>query len=414
MDSPWLEWTVCALAVALAAVSYRRGRWGFVLGLLVIVTAWLLGSAKWFYLPLALGYLALLGRRKPLGIMVVCGGALASAFLCWLFPVPKSSSLAGTFAVGSETVELPADGKSSALVAQIWYPGIADLDAPRTSWLPDPSLAPRFPFHRIRHAVSRSQAGLELAGGGKRLPVVFYEHSWTGHRAENVVQAEDLASQGFVVIAVDHPGQAARVKYRDGSVIVSRLPAALDFSTEQSVAEFEKLAEQCLLERIGNLSRIKNALTNESISRFAGKLELDGAGVFGFSFGGTCALRLCAHDPFFSAGANEDGYALGDEPPRGPFLFFDQEMPEWLLKPAGPDEGPGEALTRRSEDRILKAMAGPDRSRVIVDGARHESFSDGIYGCRVPKIVHAGTRPAAEVHQMLATRLGEFFKRELH
>ena len=118
-------------------------------------------------------------------------------------------------------------------------------------------------------------------------------------------------------------------------------------------------------------------------------------------------------DPSFHAGANEDGFFLGNDNPTGPFLFFDGEMPGWLTKEAGPGEGAAEALTRRSEKRILSAMEKKDRFRVILDGTRHESFSDRIFLCQFPRLARVGTRPAAEVHHIITSRLGDFFKREL-
>lgn len=247
-----------------------------------------------------------------------------------------------------------------------------------------------------------------------KLPVIFYEHSWTGHRAENIAQVESLASKGFVIVAVDHPGQAARVRYADGTVVVSKLTPSLDLTSATAVAEFESTAEHCLTQRISNVERVKASLENNSLPDFHGKINLDRLGVFGFSFGGTCALRLCARHPSFHAGANEDGLFLGDEMPRGPFLFFDQEMPSWLLAPAAPAEDAGQTLTRRAEAGIQEALKQPARYREILDGTTHESFNDRIFLCRFPRLAGAGVRPAAEVHGILTTRLTDFFSRELH
>ena len=419
INSSWPEWIACLAGAATAAIAFRHGRRWIALGLAVVMAGWFLGTAKGLLLPAASGNLALLlvlnsGKRwRRAGLAVALGGAMASAILCWLFPLPEVPPLSGPHAVGTLTFELPAGDQAPALMVQVWYPARANMDAPPARWLPDPGLAPRFPFHRIGNALARSRNGLELAETAGRFPVVFYEHSWTGHRAENVAQVEELASQGFVVIAVDHPGQAARVKYNNGPVVASRLPATLDLSTGEAAADFEKLAEQCLRARSENLGRVKQALGRGIPSRLAGRLVLGKTGVFGFSFGGTSALRLCALDPSFHAGANEDGFFLGNGNPPGPFLFFDEEMPGWLTKEAGPGEGAAEALTRRSEKRILSALEKKDRFRVILDGTRHESFSDRIFLCQFPRLARVGTRPAAEVHHIVTSRLGDFFKREL-
>ncbi len=419
INSSWPEWIACLAGAAGAVIAFRRGRRWIALGLAVLMAAWFCGTAKGLLLPAVFGNLALLlalntgGRWRRAGLILALGGSVASAILCRLFPLPEVPPLSGPHAVGTLTFELAARDQAPALVVQVWYPARENKELPLARWLPDPELAPRFPFHRIGNALARSRIGLELSETSGRFPVIFYEHSWTGHRAENVAQVEELASQGFVVVAVDHPGQAGRVKYNNGAVVASRLPATLDLSTEEAVADFEKLAERCLRERAANLARVKQAFGSGIASRLTGRLVLEKAGVFGFSFGGTSALRLCALDPSFHAGANEDGLFLGDENPPGPFLFFDQEMPGWLTKEAGPGEGAAEALTRRSEKRILSALEKNDRFRVVLDGTRHESFSDRIFLCQFPRLARVGTRPAAEVHRMITSRLGDFFKRVL-
>ncbi|RYD23065.1 MAG: hypothetical protein EOP88_05650 [Verrucomicrobiaceae bacterium] len=408
----WPEGIACLLAVTAAAWP-RRSLLLTTLG--VVAITWIFGTAGVFLFPAAVGTLSLLlvfksGRRwRIAGRFLAAGGAFFSILLCLVFPVPEAPVLTGHHPVGTLTVELPADAVSPTLVAQIWYPARSGGNPVRSRWLPDPVLAPEPPFHRISHAFSNATEGADLLDGPKKLPIVFYEHSWTGHRAENVAQVEAMASHGFVVVAVDHPGQAERVRYADGSVVPSRLPAQLDLSTDKAVSDFEALAEECLSKRIVEIARVRHALREGLAPKLEGRLALEQTGIFGFSFGGTCALRICSQDASFVAGANEDGFFLGEDAPPGPFLFFDQEMPDWLSQPAVAGEGSAEELTRKSEGRIRAAMGRPDRERVIVDGTRHESFCDRIFTCRIPRLARTGTRPAAEVHDIITSRLVAFF-----
>lgn len=418
-NSSWIEWSACIVSASAAVVCYFKGRAWLIGGMLALVAAWLFGTAKGLLFPAIFGcivfwFLWKAGDRwKWTGLALALGGSVAGLFLCWLFPLPEIPTLSGPCVIGTLTFEIAADGPAPALVVQAWYPAKEDKAAPLSPWLADPELAPRFPFHRIGKALARSRIGLDLSDFSMRYPVVFYEHSWTGNREENVAQVEDLASQGFVVIATDHPGQAGRVKYQDGRVMVTHLPNSFKLASEGEVVDFEKLAETCIEERIRDLVRVKQALSRGVPSPLAGRLILAKAGVFGFSFGGTCALRLCAVDPSFGAGANEDGMFLGNEKPRGPFLFFDEQMPGWLLKSASPHESPEDAQTRRSESRIREEMGKPDRFRVIMDGTLHPAFMDRIFTCRIPWLARVGTQPAAEVHRIITRQLSAFFKREL-
>ncbi len=418
MSSEWIEWTAIAVAAAAAVVPRSKGRWWPLLGLAVLASGWILGTATWLLFPAVSGLCALLllagsnRRWRWGGRIVALGGSLLSALLCWLFPLPDIPPLTGNFATGTVTFELAAVDDAPPLVTQVWYPAKDNEALPMARWLPDPALALQLPFHRIGKALARSRSGLELIDSDTRFPVIFYEHSWTGHRAENVAQVEELASRGFVIVAVDHPGQAARVKYENGGVIEGKLTSP-DLTTPAGVADFEALAERCLHERAEQLNRVRQALATGDVPVLKDRLNLDQLGVFGFSFGGTSALKLCAMDPAFHAGANEDGLFLGDAMPRGPFLFFDEEMPAWLLGVAQPGEGAGEAQTRRSEKRIQRAMLEENRQRVIIEGTQHEAFSDRIFTCRIPRLVHAGTRPAIETNRVITSRLGEFFSENL-
>lgn len=339
---------------------------------------------------------------------VMAGAALLYQFL---FPVPSPPPLPGPHAVGTLTFEIPSTGDAPPLVAQVWHPTDDAMGGSATPWLPDPALAPRFPWQRIGSAPSRARSGVAVSNG--TWPLLWYEHSWTGHRAENIAQVENLASRGFIVVAVDHPGQAASVRHADGHVVATQLPDHPDLSSETAVASFLDLADACLERRLTNIARVKAALKDGVSPSLSGYLDLERMGVFGFSFGGTCALRLCARDPAFVAGANEDGLYLFDDEPRGPFLFFDQETPAWLLENPSPDENAGQSLTRRAEARIQQALRRQGRFRHVIAGTNHASFCDQLFHSRIPRLARAGKRPAAEVHSTLSNNLAEFFERTI-
>lgn len=346
---------------------------------------------------------------RRLLVMTAAAIAGAASLYQFLFPVPSPPPLPGPHSVGTLTFEIPAAGDAPPLVAQVWYPTDVATGGAATPWLPDPALAPRFPYQRIGSARSRARSGIAVSNG--TWPLLWYEHSWTGHRAENIAQIENLASRGFVIVAVDHPGQAARVRYADGSVIETRLSNNPDLSSEAAVASFLKLADACLGRRLADIARVKAALKDGMAPSLAGHLGFERMGVFGFSFGGTCALRLCARDPAFVAGANEDGLYLFEDAPRGPFLFFDEEMPAWLLEKPSPDESAGQTLTRQAETRTRQALGQPERPRVIISGTNHASFCDQIFHSRIPRLARAGKRSAAEVHATITDELADFFGR---
>ncbi len=419
MFSSWPEWLACVTLIIAVLVGKRFSRWTVGLVFAFLIGAWFVGSGKWFLVPVVIGAVGwLFTLRRPrfwkwTGSCLAITGALTTSMLCWLFPQPVPPPLIGDFLVGTSVIEVPADGDRPSLLAQIWYPSVDSTETHAVSWLPDSGVAPRVPYHRISHSQTHARRDVLAIREPMRFPVVFYEHSWMGHRSENIVQIENLASAGFVVIAVDHPGQAERIRYPDGSVVPGRYTTALDLDSEDGVTEFEAAAERCFRERIANVEHVRLFLMEAHSGVLAGRLNLDRVGVFGFSFGGSTAMRLCAEVPAFVAGANEDGLVLGSELPAGPFLFFDQEMPAWLLAPPSGSEDAGQRIVRKAEERIQEALAQPERERVIIEGSRHLSFSDRIYASPFPRLARVGTRSPAEIHEILSSHLESFFSAAL-
>ena len=382
-----------------------------------VVTVGIVGTAKGLLVPVGLGALILLALGalgRPwlwLSRCAAVAGAASTALLCWLFPIPQPPPLGGSHRVGTVTFEIPADAAAPRLLVQVWYP--SDQAGSGSPWLPDRGLAPGFPFHRFARAEAHASPGVSVVGGGALLPVIFYEHAWMGHRAENIAQVEDLASRGFVVVAADHPGQAMRVLYPDGTVIEGSLPRVPDFSSSQEITEFLTTAEKCFNERGRNLDRVLASLSGPSSGLLQRRLVLDRVGVFGFSFGGSHAVRLCGRHHAFHAGANEDGLFLGDDGPRGAFLFFDSELPPWLGSLPASDETPEQGMTRQAEARIQKALEEPDRQRIILTGVGHSGFTDALFRSPVPRLAGTGSRTASEVHEQISESLASFFSAAL-
>lgn len=415
------EWLSC-LILALGALIPSRSGWKVPVILTGVIATSMVGWMDEdfpFMIPALLGALALWISAKRDGWIARAGsvvtviGALGSAALCWLFPQPIMPPHSGPHGVGTRTIEIPGEGTEPPLMVQLWYPAEASEDAEHAPWLGDPALAPSFPFSRISTSPSGSIREAALLSSTSPFKVIFYEHAWMGHRAENVALVEDLASEGFVVVAIDHPGQALKVSYPDGSVVDGTLPRTPDFSTKGLVASFEGEARRCLELRHQEISRVVAALSNGAIPEFTKRLGLERMGIFGFSFGGTSAIHECAMNSAFRCGANLDGLYLDDRMPGGPFLFMDEEMPSWLMSEATSTETEEQALIRRCEARIQHAMKGEGRERLVLENTRHASFSDQIFVCALPRIARAGRRSSDEIHFLIQARLTTFFKTTL-
>ncbi len=418
-ENSWLEPLFALIMVALAFLPKRGLRPASLVWLALLAGLWMAGlRSPWLLIPAA-GTVFLIafgkghGWRSTAARVFVLLAGFSGAGLALIFPLPAMPEPSGPYPVGTRTIELPAEnGSGPKLIAQIWYPCIASGSIER--WLPDPGLACRFPLGRQKNAPSRALRDATVATADRPFPVIFYEHAWNGHRAENAAQTQDLASRGFVVVAVDHPGQAVRIRYTDGSTIDPTIPPVPDFSSEAAVSEFEREAKRLLEMREANIVRVKSAFSSAETSGDLAKAgRWDEVGIFGFSFGGSCAIQLCAKNPDFVAGANEDGLYLGDGVPAGSFLFMDAAFPAWLGSLPAADERPEQGLVRRAENKLKLALLTLGKSRVVLPETRHACFTDRKFLSRLSFLGRCGPRPAAEIHREITSAVGGFFERIL-
>ena len=159
------EWLACFLVLLMAALP-RPGQWwriGVLVSIAATITVAWLGSARWLMLPATVGGFILLPLyslrsiwQRPVRLMAIAG-SIAAALFCWLFPMPEMPRHSGGHAVGTRTIELPAEHGQPALMVQLWYPAE-----------PDPALAHRARvLHRCPHLNGNGAAGVtsSLASG---------------------------------------------------------------------------------------------------------------------------------------------------------------------------------------------------------------------------------------------------------
>ena len=113
------------------------------------------------------------------------------------------------------------------LMIQVWYPTMDEkkgdfsyLDFPEQRTLP---LAQRMelPELFIRHiqdVKSNSILDAPIKQGRELYPLILFSHGLGGMRMQNTVQMEELASYGYVVLAMDHSYDANVTIFSDGSI----------------------------------------------------------------------------------------------------------------------------------------------------------------------------------------------------
>ncbi len=280
-----------------------------------------------------------------MGLILLLGASVA---LPTLLPVPTVPKPSGPFSVGTTTLELTDSSRAELyaesnslrrLLVQVWYPAsLSDTDqlAPwmESAQLSAPALSdfiampPWFLDHLV-YAKTSSYKNAVINSAQGPYPVIIFSHGWRGFREQNTFQMQELASHGYIVIAIQHTYGAMLTVFPDGFVAPNN-PAALPSGAPE--AEYDlaarKLVAQWAEDIDYTLSAFADLNTNDPSGRFTGLFDLEKIGIMGHSTGGGATLQFCATDPRCQAGLTMDAFmtpvaeTVLDNSARQPFLFL--------------------------------------------------------------------------------------------
>lgn len=337
---------------------------------------------------------------------------LASATAAWVVQAPSLPAPTGIFAVGTLVGPLlpqPAHQQQAPFAAQVWYP--AQPDGAGTALTETAEIAWRgIRFHR--RFVTAVVAGAPPAVRPGGFPLIVYVPEWGGARTSNTALAQELASQGFVVAAIN-PVSA---------------PAAgqgMDFSSAEGYAATLRLAEQLVRaqahDAIELLDRLQAALSRAGpLAPLAGKIDLNRVGIFGFSFGGAVAAQAGWTDRRFRAVLDMDGWLFGDAAQAGiaqPFMILSDDTPlpstADLASPRADIRFTSE-LTLEDSRRSAAIMARFGGVRATILGSRHSNFSDQPLIWPIRRMVGAGAVPPEKAFRLVSGYAAAFFRKYLN
>ncbi|MFF9484864.1 alpha/beta hydrolase family protein [Streptomyces sp. NPDC014676] len=350
---------------------------------------------------------------------VACVGLIATGpSAAWAFPVPVFPEPSGHFAVGTRVTQWtdpnrpetatadPHDRRT--LVVQLWYParkspagtqraryvGRTEREARTVSdALARYAGLPGFLVDGVPRARTHAVFNAPVADKGGRFPVVLFSPGLGGVRTQNTAWAEELASHGYVVAALDHPYDSAAVVLADGRTVNTEI-----VSTGDDDEDNERAVETTGI-RAADLSFVLTQLGRPDqggiAGPLAGRLDTGRAAVTGHSLGGAAALQAARQDRRFDAVINLDGYPRDPDPRsyRQPALVLTQAIT--------PDTDP-RYIPRLTQ--VLK-LSTATSYRLTVPGAAHLTFMDApLYLPPVPSMVGSLGR-AESPHVVAATTL---------
>jgi predicted dienelactone hydrolase len=312
--------------------------------------------------------------RGALGVGVVVGAlALSTAFVPQL-PTPSGSHRVASqifrWADPSRAETLtpdPADHRQ--VIAQAWYPTDTADGRPVPYFEAQDQLPssvgglPSFMYAAFGEIKTHATFEAPISRAQRAWPVLVFSPGLGVPREQYTSLSTELASRGFVVIAMSAPYESAPTVLAGGRVVGQTVHP--DVMGPPPHPELQRLIDLRAADASFVLDRLTALGTDDRRSPLAGHLDLGHVGIAGHSLGGATAVQVLAADPRFKAGVNLDGKLFGTQPDarlRQPVLWMQSDAARTQEYTQG-------------RDRLLAGLRGGG-DVVTVGGSVHMSFSD--------------------------------------
>ncbi|MEV0826575.1 alpha/beta hydrolase family protein [Nonomuraea rubra] len=276
------------------------------------------------------------------------------------------------------------------LLVSLWYPAKKAAGRPAPYLTEQESAAVLKDFQVDPDALTkvRTHARLDAPAAGGRRPLVVMSPGFSFPRATLTSLAEDFASRGYLVAAVEHTYESVATTFPDG-----RTTTCLACVKGQDSA---KVAAS----RAKDVRFVLGELTEGGWAKSWGKrIDRSRIAMVGHSIGGYSAARTMLADGRIKAGANLDGTFRVEEPLKRPFLLIGAPKSH---TPDGTDESWKQAWPN------LKGW----KRWITVKGTDHSAFVD--YAVLRPQLgLPAQELDGARALEITRAQLAGFLDRHL-
>ena len=209
-------------------------------------------------------------------------------------------------------------------------------------------------------------------------PILLLSPGWGIPRLYYNVLASAIASEGFIVITIDHPEDANIITYPDGHAVY--LNASTWNNGVPTKDEHTRAADASfIIDQLSNVTAIAELLPQRGSRPF----PTDRVGMLGHSLGGSSAIIAAGQDPRIRGAINWDGTIFGSLPLSG------LSQPVLLMM---------DAVTAIPPDwtAAWPLLKGP-KLWVKVANTTHQTFSD------VPTLLQAAGQNTPALADLLGT-----------
>jgi len=355
-------------------------RYGWMIGALIILTAIVISIVQYRSVrptrPFTL--VAVATGIGIGGLLFVPSLPLILAALGHFVIARAPTATSGPFQVMAVKAALVASASNDpAILVQIWYPAAANL--PATDLLSEAATPV---------VCSRVLDNRRLSDSQSQFPILLYAPWNGGVKDDNASTAAELASHGYVVMAIDDIDRDPR----SPTAADDWQPLTFDFSSAEAFKTTLRISDRKVRRQaekaLTALSRLK-ACANAD---WRARIQFDRIGFFGFSEGGATAAEAGTFDPRVVAVANLDGWLFG----RAAFGALDKPylviLSEESVFPAPRQLQSSNAnkrfeavLTARDLREETRLANRPDGFGFQVLECFHENLSDEVFKRRFSK-----------------------------
>jgi dienelactone hydrolase len=383
-------------------------------------------------------------RRGLLMLVVLVLAVLTIGVIAWSRGLIHYTALTGIYPVGVVDYHLTDEAREEIftetsddrreLMVKLYYPANPSPDArpaPFTEGLLRDTFATRFGTPGfLQDSIRQHAYAAAPVADNAPYPVILFSPGAGFVPLSYSPTLEDLASHGYIVVAISRPYSDTFTVFPDGRVMLP-IPEAGSRALSEATANATSAGEfEPIINHIGNVWVADNqfildqlAQMNQIDARFAGMLNLDQVGVFGHSFGGGAAAETLYQDDRFDAGLNMDGTFIGEAAHNGvsrPFmLMLSERVPLTPTQIAASGSTPeAYAFTQAWEtatQQVIYETASPGY-RLTLQGSTHHTFVTfeplaALVLMLPPELV--GTIPGERAVGIVNTYIIAFFDRHL-
>lgn len=282
---------------------------------------------------------SIITRRVLQGLLTIL---LPLALLPWVIflPVPTLPQPIGSYRLSTKTFRWVDSSRHEGItsdtldrrnvIVQAWYPTDSEVISERGSYLDGLGILPSYVgmipsevFDRYDRIDTRAELERPISSVEPRWPVIIFLPGNAASRAFYTSLITQIASFGYVVLAIDHPYDAMVVQLADGSWATN---VERNLPGETNLLKFMELRAQT---RIEDVKFVIDELIERKISNdFFSHLDVGQIAIVGHSLGGATGAMAMAVDTRIKAAVNIDGTPYGDLPqlptPR-PFLLIESK-----------------------------------------------------------------------------------------